>query len=224
VPRKVFVAGEILTAADVNTNLMDQAVMSFADSAARGSAIPSPVEGMVSYLQDVDRWEGYTTAWGPIGSIVSVKSQIFTGTQALSLSARANDAITNLSISHAVQNSSNKLLLIASVGVAGSSTDDGRFGLAVADNGALLGIGDAAGTRIRVSAGGSSGPTGGNTTNNMTVQVLHTPGDTASHTYTARAINIDDSARTLTVNRSRVDSDINMSRGASTLTLIEVVG
>jgi hypothetical protein len=63
VPRKVFVAGEILTAADVNTNLMDQAVMSFAGTAARGSAIPSPVEGMVSYLSDVDRLQVYTTAW-----------------------------------------------------------------------------------------------------------------------------------------------------------------
>lgn len=67
-PRKVFTAGEILTAADVNTNLMDQAVMSFASSAARGSAIPSPVEGMVSYLADTDSWEGYTTAWGPLAS------------------------------------------------------------------------------------------------------------------------------------------------------------
>jgi hypothetical protein len=52
-----------LTAADVNTNLMDQAVMSFAGTAARGSAIPSPVEGMVSYLSDVDRLQVYTTAW-----------------------------------------------------------------------------------------------------------------------------------------------------------------
>jgi hypothetical protein len=67
-PRKVFTAGEILTAADVNTNLMDQAVMSFASSAARSSAIPSPVEGMVSYLADTDSWEGYTTAWGPLAS------------------------------------------------------------------------------------------------------------------------------------------------------------
>jgi hypothetical protein len=56
-PRKVFVAGEILTAADVNTNLMDQAVMVFDDSAARGSAIPSPIEGMVTYLKDTDKFE-----------------------------------------------------------------------------------------------------------------------------------------------------------------------
>ena len=58
-PRKVFTAGEILTAADVNTNLMDQAVMVFDDSAARDSAIPTPSEGMVTYLKDTDALEKF---------------------------------------------------------------------------------------------------------------------------------------------------------------------
>lgn len=65
-PRKVFVAGEILTASDVNTYLMDQMVMVFDNSAARGSAIPSPTEGMVSYLKDTNNVEVYTTSWGGI--------------------------------------------------------------------------------------------------------------------------------------------------------------
>lgn len=51
-PRKVFTAGEVLAAADVNNFLMDQAVMTFAGTAARGSAIPTPTEGMVTYLDD----------------------------------------------------------------------------------------------------------------------------------------------------------------------------
>jgi len=64
VPRKVFVAGEILTAADVNANLMDQAVMVFDDAAARTTAIPSPIEGMVTYIKSpkaVQRYNG--TDW-----------------------------------------------------------------------------------------------------------------------------------------------------------------
>jgi hypothetical protein len=63
-PRKVFTAGEVLTAADVNSNLMDQAVMTFADAAARTSAIASPTEGMITYLNSTDTlqfWSG--TAW-----------------------------------------------------------------------------------------------------------------------------------------------------------------
>jgi hypothetical protein len=62
-PRKVFTAGEVLAAADVNEFLMDQAVQSFAGTAARGSAIPSPVEGMVSYLEDSNTFQYYNGSW-----------------------------------------------------------------------------------------------------------------------------------------------------------------
>ena len=58
--RKVFVAGEVLEASEVNGYLMDQAVMVFADSAARTAAIPSPTEGMLTYLQDVDALQVFT--------------------------------------------------------------------------------------------------------------------------------------------------------------------
>jgi hypothetical protein len=62
--RKVFTAGEVLAAADVNSFLMDQTVMSFAGTAARGSAIPSPVEGMVTYLEDIDDLRTYNgSSW-----------------------------------------------------------------------------------------------------------------------------------------------------------------
>ncbi len=43
--RKVFTAGEVLTASDVNDYLMDQSVMVFAGTAARSSAIASPETG-----------------------------------------------------------------------------------------------------------------------------------------------------------------------------------
>lgn len=51
-PRKIFTAGEVLAAADVNSLLMDQTVMTFAGTAARGSAIGTATEGMVVYLAD----------------------------------------------------------------------------------------------------------------------------------------------------------------------------
>jgi hypothetical protein len=60
-PREVFVAGQILTAAEMNV-VSDQTVMVFADAAARTTAIPSPTEGMVTYLSDVNRVEAYTGA------------------------------------------------------------------------------------------------------------------------------------------------------------------
>jgi hypothetical protein len=68
-PRKVFTAGEVLTAADVNSFLMDQSVMTFAGTAARGSAIPTAVEGMVTYLQDSNIYQVWTgSAWAGLNS------------------------------------------------------------------------------------------------------------------------------------------------------------
>jgi hypothetical protein len=49
--RKIFVAGDILTAAEVQGYLQDQAIMVFDDSSARTTAIPTPTQGMFAYLK-----------------------------------------------------------------------------------------------------------------------------------------------------------------------------
>lgn len=65
--RKVWTR-ERLTAADVQSYLMDQTVMQFPSSATRDAAIPAPDEGMVCYLEDVDRFLWYDgTAWLYLG-------------------------------------------------------------------------------------------------------------------------------------------------------------
>lgn len=61
---RTFASGEVLTAANVNNYLMEQAVMSFADSTARDAAVTSPEEGMIAYLQDVDTFTAYNgSSW-----------------------------------------------------------------------------------------------------------------------------------------------------------------
>ena len=65
---KVFTAGEVLTAANLQGYAVDQAVMVFADSAARSSAIGTPSQGMVSYLQDTSTLQVYGTAWADVSS------------------------------------------------------------------------------------------------------------------------------------------------------------
>jgi hypothetical protein len=70
-PRKTFVAGTLATASDVNTYFMDQSVMTFASAAARTTALPSPSEGMTTYLNDTNAlsvydgavWRNFDTAW-----------------------------------------------------------------------------------------------------------------------------------------------------------------
>lgn len=61
--RKVFAPNDILAAADVMGYLMDQSVMVFANATERSTEIPTPTEGMVSYLADTDNLQVYTTTW-----------------------------------------------------------------------------------------------------------------------------------------------------------------
>lgn len=66
--RRVFTPGEVLTATNVMGYLQDQAVMNFAGTAARGSAIGTAVsEGMVSYLADSNVVQAYDgSAWNSL--------------------------------------------------------------------------------------------------------------------------------------------------------------
>jgi hypothetical protein len=92
--RKVFTAGEVLAAADVNSFLMDQTVMSFAGTAARGSAIGTATEGMTTYLEDSKRLDFYTgSAWVPASGLTFIYSTSFTGVSSISL---PNNTFTSL--------------------------------------------------------------------------------------------------------------------------------
>jgi hypothetical protein len=66
---KVFTNGSTLQASEVNDNLMRQAVATFSNAAARTAAITAPSEGMLTYLEDVDRYDHWNgSAWvSPFG-------------------------------------------------------------------------------------------------------------------------------------------------------------
>lgn len=62
-PFKDFVAGDVLTAADVDNLLMRQTVMRFDDATARDTALTAVLaEGMIAYLDDTDEILKYTGA------------------------------------------------------------------------------------------------------------------------------------------------------------------
>lgn len=68
--KKTFVNGDVLTASQVNTYLMEQAVMRFASASARTTAIPSPTEGMTSYLDDTNTLAIYDgSAWQTVATV-----------------------------------------------------------------------------------------------------------------------------------------------------------
>jgi hypothetical protein len=76
---KVFTNGSVLQASEINDNLMRQSVMVFSNAAARTAAITVPLEGMLTYLEDVNRYESYNgTSWlSPFGTAL-LASQSFT--------------------------------------------------------------------------------------------------------------------------------------------------
>lgn len=66
---KTWVAGEVLTAANLNSYIQQQTVMVFASSAARSAAIGTVVsEGMTTYLTNTNSLEVYDGAtWTATG-------------------------------------------------------------------------------------------------------------------------------------------------------------
>ena len=63
-PYKVFAVNEILTDADMNDYVMEQVITTVAGTAARATAIGTPVEGQFAFLRDSDSLTYYTgTNW-----------------------------------------------------------------------------------------------------------------------------------------------------------------
>jgi len=83
---KLFNTGDVLTAAQVNTYLQEQAVMRFANSTARTTALSGVLaEGMVSYLDDQNKIQVYNgTSWVDVGggltSPLTTKGDLWTYT------------------------------------------------------------------------------------------------------------------------------------------------
>ncbi|MFY9325624.1 MAG: hypothetical protein WAO29_04125 [Candidatus Nanopelagicales bacterium] len=157
------------------------------------------------------------------GGLVEVKSAIFTGTQTNSTAASANFAVTDLSITHEVADASNKLVILAMLGVVGNSAGRGQTGLAVHDGTSLIAVGAVASNRTSLTAGGT--PSDGIATYigaSRSATFVHTPG-AGSKTYTVRAVNFSQFTNTVYVNRNEVDTDNGDSpRGASSLVIMEV--
>jgi len=219
VPRKVFVAGSILTAADVNTNLMDQAVMSFAGTAARGSAIPTPGEGMVSYLNDADRLEVYSNAWKPVGSVLQVVSTAKTDT--FTTSSATYTAITGLSATITPSSSTSKVLVMVQVSVGLNSAGNGWGHFRLSGGNTSAYVGDASSSRVQAVFGGNTQSNNDRDLVGFSMVFLDSPATTSATTYGVEGRTAGNGS--VFVNRSATDDNSAQgSRGASSITLMEV--
>jgi hypothetical protein len=74
---RTWAPGEVITASNVQGYLMDQAVMVFASSTERGSAIPVPSAGMVAYLEDLNQLQFYDSSnWVPVANVGDITSVV----------------------------------------------------------------------------------------------------------------------------------------------------
>jgi hypothetical protein len=226
--RKVFTAGEVLAAADVNSFLMDQTVMSFAGTAARGSAIGTAVEGMVSYLEDANGIAIYDgAAWKQVlnttGSILQVVSTTKTDSFSATLGGvNGRASVTGLTASITPISTSSKILVLVMMNV---STAADQFGVVLTRGVTDLAVGDAAGNRARRTNFAYPGFDGysGEVVN---ITFLDSPASTSSLTYGVDVGNaLADATKVAAVNRTVTDGNFtSVPRTASTITLMEVAG
>jgi hypothetical protein len=157
------------------------------------------------------------------GGLVAVKHALFTGVQSASTAGGANFAVTDLSITHSLADAANKLVITASLGVAGSDSGLNTVGMAVLDGATFVGAGAADGSRSRVSTGARIGSGSTQTSTSQSFTFVYEPGDTTSRTYTVRAVNLSSATQVVFVNRNEGDGDGAQSpRGACALVIQEV--
>ena len=150
---KLFATGDVLTAAQVNTYLMQQSVMVFASSTARNTALSGVVsEGMVAYLLDTNDLTIYDgAAWNSFGA-----GDITGVTAGTGLSGGGTSGAVTVSIDTAVtadlstaQTLTNKTLTGPIINLV-TSAQTASYTLALTDNSDLVEISNASANNLTV--------------------------------------------------------------------------
>jgi hypothetical protein len=221
---KVFTNGSVLNASEINDNLMNQSVMVFSNSTARAAALTAPVEGMLTWLQDTNKYENYNgTAWVALGSsavlqvLSTAKLDTFTST------STSYTAITGLTRSITPSSATSKVLVMVQLafsnGGLGSGINYGSFRL-TGGNAATY-IGSSAGSRRAAVFGGTSEVNNASGMHSASLVYLDSPATTSAITYGVEAITR--ASGFIAINRSNADgNDDYNTRGASSITVMEV--
>jgi hypothetical protein len=167
------------------------------------------------------QWIGAVSRSGGILQVVQTeKSDTFTA----SLAAGAlSTEVTDFAASITPRSTSSKILVEVVAQVSNSQNGKGT-NLILFKNGAALDLarGDAAGSRVRVSAGSNND---NSLMTTASISFLDSPATTSSTTYSIVMHNGDSASSILYLNRTGSDTDTTQfPRAMSTITLIEVAG
>lgn len=225
---KTFGVGDVLTASDVNTYLMQQAVMVFADSSARDTALGTATgggnalsTGMLSYRADGTAVEFYDgSVWSSVGQTPAILQVVQTvKTDAFTTSSSSYTEVTGLSATITPASDTNKVLVMVQLTInwnpAGANGTNWRL-----TGGNTSGyIGDAASNRERAVFGGQASTVQRGDMAPYSIVYLDSPATTSATTYGVEV----KTGLSAHVNTSYNDTDnANFSRGASSITLLEV--
>jgi hypothetical protein len=156
--RKTFSPGDVLTSSDVQGYLMDQAVMVFAGTAARASAIPSPSAGMVAYSTATQLQVYNGTAWVDASTGYGSASGTAASSTAITVSSVNYTLLTFTADSNLVVGKAGLFDVLLVAGGGGAGFESGSFCGGGGGAGGLLQttIYAAAGTyAVTVGAGGA---------------------------------------------------------------------
>ena len=217
---KVFTNGSVLNASEINDNLMNQSVMVFSNSTARSAALTAPVEGMLTWLEDSNRYENYNgSAWVALGgsAVLQVKSTF--KSNPYTMSSSTFDDVTGLNVSITPTSATNKILVTFSLSGQADEGQNGMFVRLMRDSTAI-GIADADGTRARTTYGNISQPANAGYMGGFTF--LDSPATTSAVVYKVQVAS-NTNGQGVFVNRLNNNADqTNLSRSASSITVMEV--
>ena len=222
---KVFTNGSVLNASEINENLMNQSVMVFSNSTARAAALTAPTEGMLTWLEDSNKYQyrNGSGAWVDLGGGGKIAQVVSTAkTDTFTTSSQTYTTVTGLTATITPSATSSKVLINAQVSFSLAEGSGGLGFFKVTRGGTDIYIGDAASARIRTVFGGRNQILGDLTLLSGSIQFLDSPSSTSALTYQVEARGVDGAS--VYVNRAGSDQDIsNRPRGASSITLMEVV-
>jgi hypothetical protein len=224
-PRKVFTAGEVLAASDVNSFLMDQTVMVFAGTAARGSAIGSATEGMYTHLNDTDALQYYDGSdWvSAIPASTSAVLQVLSTAKldTFTTTSTSYTPITGLTASITPSSASSKVLVMVQLafGFPNSINNWGSFRLTGGNAGTYKGA--SPGSRRDAVFGGHTDVSLAPVLLSGSIVYLDSPATTSAITYGVECITRTSGVIVINTTEKDENNDV-FTRGASSITVMEI--
>jgi len=184
----------------------------------------------VTYLEDTDSLELYTTSWGPVspaitpsdlpaGSVLQVVSTSKTDNFTSSSGTFTN--VTGLAATITPGSPDSRVSVLFTVSY--SSTTDGFWQFRVTRNGTPVNVGDEAGVRTRVSFGSYSAGANNISLPSNVIAFVDSPATTSAVTYALQART--DGLGTGFINRNATDANTTQRMsGSSDVILMEVAG